>query len=412
MTGINGGRRAPFLVPARAEVRACTRLLRPPAVPECVLDHSGDTGAKNDGKGSRKMRFIHMADVHLGARPDAGPLYTGVRPRELWETFEHVIRVCEEEKTDLLLIAGDLFHRQPLVRELKEADYLFSELTHTKVVLIAGNHDHIGKNSNYRTFRWNDNVYPLFGEKIQYADFPELDTAVYGLSYHSREIGSPLYDGIRAAGVRRREILLAHGGDDRHIPFDCQKLERAGFDYIALGHIHKPQVLRKNRILYAGALEPTDRNDTGAHGFVKGEITDRGVRTQWIPCAVRSYIHFSVDIEKTDTNGSVAKKIKKFIDENGNENIYKLILKGERDPEVQFDTERITKGLNILDIADATRPAYDFDRLYAEYEDTVLGRFIESFRGCQEGGAEYEALCEGVEALLASRRQERSVGKW
>ena len=106
------------------------------------------------------MRFIHIADVHLGARPDAGPLYSEGRARELWETFEHVLGVCEEEQTDLLLIAGDLFHRQPLVRELKEADYLFSELTHTKVVLIAGNHDYIGKNSNYRTFRWSENVYP------------------------------------------------------------------------------------------------------------------------------------------------------------------------------------------------------------------------------------------------------------
>ena len=109
------------------------------------------------------MRFIHVADVHLGARPDAGPLYSEERPRELWETFEHVIRTCEKEQTDLLLIAGDLFHRQPLIRELKEADYLFSELTHTKVVLIAGNHDYIGTNSNYRTFQWSENVYPLFG---------------------------------------------------------------------------------------------------------------------------------------------------------------------------------------------------------------------------------------------------------
>ena len=53
---------------------------------------------------------------------------------------------------------------------------------------------------------------------MQYADFPELDTAVYGLSYHSREITEPLYNHVRAAGVRRHEILLAHGGDDRISP--------------------------------------------------------------------------------------------------------------------------------------------------------------------------------------------------
>lgn len=351
------------------------------------------------------MRFIHIADVHLGARPDAGPLYSEGRARELWETFEHVLGVCEEERTDLLLIAGDLFHRQPLVRELKEADYLFSELTHTKVVLIAGNHDYIGKNSNYRTFRWSENVYPLFGETMQYADFPELDTAVYGLSYHSREITEPLYDHVRAAGVRRHEILLAHGGDDRHIPFDRRKLEESGFDYIALGHIHKPQVLERDRIIYAGTPEPADRNDTGPHGYVKGEITGQGVRTEWVPCASREYIHLPVEVGTEDTTGSVARHIWKLTDEHGNQNIYKIVLKGKRDPEVRFDVSRMAGGRNILEIVDETSPAYDFERLYAEHGDTILGRYIGRFRGCREGSTEYEALCEGVEALLESRRQ-------
>ena len=52
-----------------------------------------------------------------------------------------MIDICEREQTDLLLIAGDLFHRQPLKKELKEVDYYFSRLSRTKVVLIAGNHD-------------------------------------------------------------------------------------------------------------------------------------------------------------------------------------------------------------------------------------------------------------------------------
>lgn len=350
------------------------------------------------------MRFIHIADVHLGAQPDAGPLYSKGRSQELWKTFEHVIRICEEEKTDLLLIAGDLFHRQPLIRELKEVNYLFSELTHTKVVLIAGNHDYIRNNSNYRTFQWSDNVYPLFGDKIQYADFPEFDTAVYGLSYYSREICVPLYDGVKARRIRSHEILLAHGGDDRHIPIDSQKLRRSGFDYIALGHIHKPQVLQEDRIIYAGALEPVDRNDTGAHGYVKGEINAGGVHTKWVTSALREYIHFTVEVQEDDTTGSIEKEIREFIKCNGNDNVYKVILKGKRDPDIQFDFSRITDSINIMEIMDRTSPAYDFERLYSEYADTILGRYIECFRDCREGSVEYDALCEGVEALFISRQ--------
>src|SRR5699024_12087097 len=59
------------------------------------------------------------------------------------------------------------------------------------------------------------------------------------------------------------ELLLAHGGDEKHIPVDWERLDCLGYSYVAFGHIHKPQAVRRNRILYAGAPEPTDRNDTG-----------------------------------------------------------------------------------------------------------------------------------------------------
>ena len=115
------------------------------------------------------MKFIHIADTHLGAQPDAGTAYSAGRARELWDTFSQVVTLCEEEQTDVLLIAGDLFHRQPLLRDLKEVNYLFSTLSHTKVVLIAGNHDFMKKGSYYRTFQWNENVYPLLGERMGYS---------------------------------------------------------------------------------------------------------------------------------------------------------------------------------------------------------------------------------------------------
>lgn len=349
------------------------------------------------------MKFIHIADVHLGAQPDAGPLYSEKRQQELWSTFEHVIHICEEEQMDLLLIAGDLFHRQPLLRELKEVDHLFSTMTRTKVALIAGNHDYIRRDSYYRTFEWSDNVHPLFGEELEYADFPGLDTAVYGFSYHSREIREPRYDGITSGRVEPIEILLAHGGDQKHIPIDIRALSSSGFDYIALGHIHKPRAMEKDRIIYAGALEPVDRNDTGPHGYIRGEITESGVRTRWIPCACREYVHLELPVEQSDTEGSVRERIRKCILEKGNQNIYKITLYGKRDADISFDIKRIAGLGNILEAVDETSPAYDLRRLLEENRDNLLGKYIARFAGCEEGSPVYEALCEGVDALLASR---------
>ena len=60
------------------------------------------------------MRFIHIADVHLGMQPDAGFPWSEERGEAIWESFRRIIRLAGREKTDFLLIAGDLFQCQPL----------------------------------------------------------------------------------------------------------------------------------------------------------------------------------------------------------------------------------------------------------------------------------------------------------
>ena len=89
------------------------------------------------------IRFIHLADVHLGAVPDRGCPWSHEREEEIWETFRRVIASVRRDPVDLLFIAGDLFHRQPLLKELKEVNYLFSTIPETRVFLMAGNHDSV-----------------------------------------------------------------------------------------------------------------------------------------------------------------------------------------------------------------------------------------------------------------------------
>ena len=99
---------------------------------------------------------------------------------------------------------------------------------------------------------------------------------------------------------------------------------------------------------------------------------------RWIPCASRAYIHLSAEVCRDDTTGSIAKKIGQWICENGTENIYRIELRGKRDPDVLLDTSRMAGEGNILEIADRTSPAYDFEKLYAEHKDSILGKYIGS----------------------------------
>lgn len=314
------------------------------------------------------------------------------------------MNICEWEEMDLLLIAGDLFHRQPLMRELKELNFLFSKLTKTKVVFIVGNHDYLKPDSYYHTFQWNENVYPLLNGHMGVAEFPELKTNVYGLSYHKREISEGLYDRMFAPRKQNHEILLAHGGDEKHIPFKKETMEQLGYDYIALGHIHKPQVLLENKAIYAGSLEPTDKNDVGKHGYVRGEITEQGVSAEFIPCAKREYLHLTIPIEQASTNGSVKEQIRSLIAEHGLENMYKFILQGYRDGDVQFDLESAKSFGNVFEIVDETKLLYDLEKIAEQNQGNLLGRYIESLKDFDEESIEYQALQLGVQALMESKR--------
>jgi hypothetical protein len=315
-----------------------------------------------------------------------------------------VVEVCEEEQVELLLIAGDLFHRQPLLRELKDVSYLLGKLTHTQVVLSAGNHDYIKAGSYYLTYKWPENVHLLSGEELETIEFPELQTAVSGFSYHSREIKECTCQEKKAQHRQKYEILLLHGGDDNHVPFQKEKLLKCEYDYIALGHIHKPQPLVKDKIVYCGALEPIDKNDVGVHGYVIGEMTERGCKTRFVPSAVRQYRHDEIEVTPDMTGFALREKIGEMILENGKEHLYKIILTGFRDPEVQFDlSERFGFG-NVVEIVDETAPAYDFERLMEQNAHNILGYLIRELKDYDRDSVEYGAMCEGVKALVETRR--------
>ncbi|WP_138264039.1 metallophosphoesterase family protein [[Clostridium] hylemonae] len=350
------------------------------------------------------MKFIHIADVHLGASPDAGSAYSKSRTQEIWNSFAGVIEACRENETDVLLIAGDLFHRQPLLRELKEVNFLFSGIPHTEVFIIAGNHDYLKKDSYYRTFSWAENVHMIRSEQITCVEVPRLDLAVYGLSYVQKENTERAYDRAVPFGKQKYEILLGHGGDDKHIPFRAGDIAKLGYDYAAFGHIHKPQQLIPDRAYYSGALEPTDKNDTGAHGYISGELTESGCTASFVPCAAREYIHMDIPVTENMTGYGVRGAIRSAVEDKGVQNIYKIILTGQRDPEILFDLTNMDSYGNIIEIADNTRPAYDFERLYEQNKGNLLGKFIQNLNTGDKESIEYCALCEGVQALMETRR--------
>lgn len=345
------------------------------------------------------MLIIHTADLHLGAAPDAGEPWGKERKQEMWDSFERLLSEVRERKADLLLIAGDLFHRPPLLRELREVNDQFAALGKTKVVLMAGNHDPMGEHSFYQGFSWAENVFFFDSRKLRCVKIPELRTEVYGLSYDRKEIREPLYDEAHPEDNGYYHILLAHGGDEKHIPFRKEKLEKSGFDYIAFGHIHKPGVILPDRAVMAGSLEPTDHTCDGVHGYVQVEVSSRHQRVTLVPFAKREYRKLELKLTEEDTMNGLFHRLLGIIEEQGRNHIYDVILKGKRHASLEIMEDKLKSAGNIRVIRDETEPFFDYERLKKEYQGSLLERYLNSFGNCEDD-MEKRVRSIGTKAIL------------
>lgn len=356
------------------------------------------------------MKFIHIADVHWGMNPDNDKSWSRERAQAIKNTFGEVIHQARIRDVDLLLIAGDLFHRQPLLRDLKELNYLFSTIPAVKVVIIAGNHDRIRRNSALLSFTWCPNVTWIMDEELTKVSFDDLNTEIFGFSYHTAEITEARFNEVSAPDASRISIMLAHGGDAAHLPLDKQLLSANGFSYHALGHIHKPELASDRKWAYPGSLEPLDKTETGQHGMIIGEIspsTRQVTFLEFVPLAEVQYISLVVNVTPSTTNGELMDRISETVQKRGAENIYRFRLRGMRDPDMVFDLKPLESRMRIAEVIDESEPQYDFSQLFADHPSDMIGFYIRALQKEEMSPVEKKALFYGIDALIQTQ-DERS----
>lgn len=349
------------------------------------------------------MKFIHTADIHWGMNPDSDKPWSRDRAQAIRDTFSEIIRQAKIRDVDFLFIAGDLFHRQPLLRDLKELNYLFSTIPQVQVVLIAGNHDRIRSNSALMSFEWCPNVTWMMDETMSSVYFKHQNTEVHGFSYHTREITESRLDSLRAPDTERIHILLAHGGDASHLPLDKKLLTGAGFSYVALGHIHKLEIASDYSYAWPGSPEPLDKTETGQHGILFGEIntsTRRVTALEFIPLAQAQYIPLVVHVSPATTNGELNARIQEEIERRGTEHIYRFRIRGMRDPDIIFDLEYLSQKMQVIEVIDESEPQYDFSQLFADHPSDMIGFYIRALQKEEMSPVEKKALYYGIDALL------------
>ena len=328
------------------------------------------------------MKFVHIADMHfdspfvnLSDKENLGDL----RRLDQRKAFKKVIEYIKENDIECLFISGD-FYEQKYVKKttIEYVNNLFKEIPNTKVFIAPGNHDPFIKNSYYSKFSWNDNV-KIFESKIERVDFDDI--SVYGFGFSDFYCKSSGVENIEIDDKSKLNILVIHGSLDSGVieeseynPLSKKVLLEKGFDYVALGHIHKldyNQVENQN-IVYPGSTISLGFDELGKHGMICGNLDKNFINLEFVPLDNTEFKLEEVDVTDLISKEEVVEKVNDLVfDEN---TLIEIILIGKRSFEIdKYELYRLISNDKVVKVKDKTKISYDLEVL--ANENTLKGLF-------------------------------------
>ena len=350
------------------------------------------------------MKFVHIADMHfdmpftlLSNRADLGE----IRRVDQRRAFQKIIEYIKENQIPYLFIAGD-FYEQEYIREstINYISNLMEQIPDTHIFITPGNHDPYLKNSYYATFSWPKNV-TIFGGQVEKIKMPECD--IYGFGFTDFECTNSEGEEISIENPEKINILVTHANLDgskvspkNYHPLSSKKLEQLGFDYIALGHIHKSNLENKNqKIVYPGSTISMGFDELGKHGMVVGNITKENVELEFIPIDEKEFEEKNVDISEMNTLEELLEYFQTIpLEEN---KYYKINLIGNRNFEINlYSLYKKIENKNIIKIKNKTNLKYSLEEM--ANDTTLKGIFItEMLKKLKEENADKEIIEKALE---------------
>ncbi len=307
------------------------------------------------------MKIIHFADLHLGVenygRIDPA---TGLSTRlsDFLKVFDELVDFALENKVDLVLFCGDAYKsREPTQTQQREFARRINRLATAgiPVLLLTGNHDlpnAIGRATATEIFDTLavKNVYvankpetykiSMADGIVQVAAIPWLRRSTLLASEDTKnlnmeQLNRRMQEAISEAISKRANeldpslpaILAAHvsvgsakAGSESMMSIGQEPIlllssvALPSFDYVALGHIHKHQVIKKEEppVVYAGSLERIDfSEENDAKGFYVVDIMTtkggkRNVSYEFHPVNARRFVTVKVELKDDEPDPTTA----------------------------------------------------------------------------------------------------------
>lgn len=227
------------------------------------------------------MKILHTADWHLGKILNGVSLIDDQK-----YIIRQIIEIVKQEEVDALIIAGDLYDRAiPAVEAialLNDALYDLNVSLKIPIFAVSGNHDSPERlafgsawyeaNNFYLASKLTGNIVPIHWENLQIWLLPYHDMYMVQALFPNKNIQN--FDDAMAALMaeikqqqdpNKHQICVAHAFVAGGTPSDSERSLSVGnvdrvslplfdhFDYVALGHLHRPHALKSEHIHYSGS---------------------------------------------------------------------------------------------------------------------------------------------------------------
>ena len=329
--------------------------------------------------GDKLMKFLHIADVHLGSKMESRlPSQKATERRtELLLAFSSAVEFAKKNAVDAILISGDLFDSDRPFK--KDKEFFFGIVGSNPAITfyyLHGNHDikesFVADNL--------DNL-KLFTDK--WTSYRHGDTVISGIELTAGNEDS-LYTTLNL-NRSEKNIVMLHGDAFEGAPvgsdkIDLRRLKGKGIDYLALGHIHSFSIGRLDErgiYAYPGCLEGRGFDECGEKGFLFVDTEASKDNVRFIKNSIREIKEISVDVSEAKNSYDVYSIVKNTVN-TPKSNLLRINLVGNLQFSGEKPAEAVEKFLAdsfyFISVKDKTKVSLDLSAL--EGELSLRGEFL------------------------------------
>ncbi len=331
------------------------------------------------------MKIIHTGDIHLDSSfTSQNVLEAQKRRTALRSAFSSLMLYARTEKVDLFLICGDLFDDESVTKDtLTSICSQMADLKECTFIITPGNHDPYKDGSPYKLIEFPENVFIFTSPSLSYIDIAGTNVRVYGSAYLSDTKEEFTSENIPILDKQKINILMHHGDigvkGSPYSSISTSVIEKCGFDYVALGHVHKGSEissLGSTCYAYCGCLEGRDFGECGYKGAIVGEIEKGKAELRHVRFSSKRYETVKIDVTGNEAFADCISTVTEKCVSYGDDTLLRIEFSGVVSEGFIIDENLLRLSLpnpSYLEIKDKTLPLLNMKSL--KEDKTLAGEF-------------------------------------